>query len=368
MKKIIKLTRLGMIVLGVASLASCKNFDREFPDFDYTTGYFPYQYPVRTLILGNYIYDNSNDNAHRFLITAAMGGVRENTEKRAFRFVVDYSLCNNAYFDDSNAILPLPADYYTLVSPEGTEYGNVEGEIVIPAGQLNGSVEVRLTDAFFDDPLAIGNHYVVPLRIIETSNIDSLLQGLPLGASGDCRIAGQWATVPMDFTMFGIKFVNPWHGTWLHSGHATLKDAATGNLLGENSYRAAYVEENELWTLTTSGRKSATLTGDFKIGSPAGTGDPAWFDSPFMLSLQFESDNHLTEGGIACTVSSGDGACTVNGNGKYTVDAETYGGKKRDAIYLSYTLSNGSYTYSATDTLVFRDKGVKLETYTPIIH
>jgi hypothetical protein len=363
-----KMKKLCVIVLGIAAIfASCRNFEHEFPDFDYTTAYFPYQYPIRTLILGNYIYDNSNDNAHKFLITATMGGVRENREKRTVRFIVDNSLCNNAYFTNDNAILPLPADYYTFVSPEGTEYGNREGEIVIPAGKLNGSVEVHLSDHFFTDLLAIGNHYVVPLQIYETVNIDSLLQGLPLGASGDCRIAEQWSVTPKDFTMFGVKFVNPWHGTWLHSGYAILKDAG-GAVLGDNYYHSTYVEENELWTLTTSGQKSVGLSGDFKVTHLAGTNDPTRIEDLFALSLNFESDNHLKEGGIACTVSSGDGAYTVNGSGKYVVDAETYGGKTRDAIYFSYTISNGVYSYSAADTLVFRDKGIKLETYTPVIH
>ena len=49
-------------------LISCQNQEIDFPDFDYTTGYFPYQYPIRTIILGDYIYDNSNDNNHEFVI------------------------------------------------------------------------------------------------------------------------------------------------------------------------------------------------------------------------------------------------------------------------------------------------------------
>ena len=44
------------VALGVLSLAcaSCYNADRDFPDYEGgTTAYFAYQYPVRTLILGN---------------------------------------------------------------------------------------------------------------------------------------------------------------------------------------------------------------------------------------------------------------------------------------------------------------------------
>ena len=68
MKKIV-LFSLVVIFLG---FASCQNFDDNHPDYLYTSGYFPYQFPVRTLVLGDYIYDNSNDNAHKFLISVAI--------------------------------------------------------------------------------------------------------------------------------------------------------------------------------------------------------------------------------------------------------------------------------------------------------
>ena len=54
------------IALGTLSLvlASCYNKDKDFPGYEKgTTAYFAYQNPVRTLVLGNDIYDNSLDNA-----------------------------------------------------------------------------------------------------------------------------------------------------------------------------------------------------------------------------------------------------------------------------------------------------------------
>jgi len=63
MKKIVFL-----LILLITGLASCKNFDIDHPDYEYTSGYFPYQFPVRTIILGDYIYDNSNDNEQKILI------------------------------------------------------------------------------------------------------------------------------------------------------------------------------------------------------------------------------------------------------------------------------------------------------------
>ena len=49
------------VVLGAFALTwtSCYNADKEFPDYENgTTAYFAYQYPIRTLVLGNDIYDN----------------------------------------------------------------------------------------------------------------------------------------------------------------------------------------------------------------------------------------------------------------------------------------------------------------------
>ena len=46
---------LSLLAVGVAAMAmvSCENQDTDFPDFDYQTGYFAYQTPIRTLVLGN---------------------------------------------------------------------------------------------------------------------------------------------------------------------------------------------------------------------------------------------------------------------------------------------------------------------------
>ncbi len=135
MKKIL------LIVLVTIGLMSCHNFDIEHPDFDYTSGFFPYQFPVRTLVLGDYIYDNANDNAHKFVISVAMGGVYENTQDREFEFEVDESLCNNVLFNtDGDTVHVMPSNYYTLSS---------DNKMVIPEGKMNGGVEVQLTDAFF---------------------------------------------------------------------------------------------------------------------------------------------------------------------------------------------------------------------------
>jgi hypothetical protein len=51
-------------VLSVLTM-SCENADVEFPDYDKTTVYFAYQYPVRTIVLGEDIYNTTLDNEHK---------------------------------------------------------------------------------------------------------------------------------------------------------------------------------------------------------------------------------------------------------------------------------------------------------------
>ncbi|OJV90026.1 MAG: hypothetical protein BGO34_08065 [Bacteroidia bacterium 44-10] len=331
----------------IAGFISCKNEAIDFPDFDYTTGFFPYQYPVRTIILGNYIYDNSNDNNHRFVVSTAMGGVYKNETDRIFNFVVDESLCEDAYFGDGTIMKALPSSYYTLSDPN---------KIIIPVGKMNGGVEVQLSEAFFNDPLAIKNTYVLPIRITSVTGLDSLLQGATSSPTADRRIAGQWTVVPKDFTMFAVKFVNPYHGSYLMRGKATVTE--NGVTLGDSIYQSktGYVEQDEVIFLKTEGRTKVKMGNTFKSNKISG---------PFELILNFTTDKYDTEGGVACTVEAVAGSSyTVSGTGKYAVDASEFGGKKRDLIELTYTINKDNKVYTATDRLVFRDKGINMETYT----
>src|SRR5690606_2663070 len=133
--------------------ASCENQDWEFPDFEYQTVYFAHQYPVRTITLGDDIYDNSMDNEWKFSIMATTGGVYESGTV-TIDVAVDNALCDGLLFSDNgDEVVAMPANYYTMAS----------NQIVIPKGEIVGGVEVQLTEAFFADPLAIQNNYVIPV-------------------------------------------------------------------------------------------------------------------------------------------------------------------------------------------------------------
>lgn len=330
-------------------LAGCHNFDTDFPDYTYTTGYFPYQFPVRTLILGNDTYPNDNDNAGRFVISAAMGGVYYNKVDRVINFKVDESLCTNVKFSNGDVIKALPSSYYTLSD---------NGKITIPKGEYNGGITVQLTDAFFNDPDAIKNTYVVPLVLTGTSDLDSLLVGQAAVPGADRRFSNEWSVAPKDFTMFGIKYITELHGNWFHYGSATItmKDGTSETVEYKTPDDFNHdVTGNEHVLLTTTGRHTSTLKQALK-----GT------------KMKLTPTLVFTHNGESVTVSAPAGAdYTVTGSGTYKLDTSSAYNRfsNRDRYVVSYTFTltdSAGNVYKATDYLVQRDRAVVLETYTPV--
>ena len=340
--------RLFTVATAVLVLAGCHNFNTDFPDYKYTTGYFPYQFPVRTIILGNDTYPNENDNAGRFVISAAMGGVYQNKVDRVINIKLDESLCNGVAFSNGDAIKPLPKSYYSLSD---------ENRIIIPKGQYNGGITVQLTDAFFNDPDAIKNTYVVPLVMTGSSDLDSLLVGSTLQASADKRFPNEWSIAPKDFTMFGVKFITELHGHWFHYGSATVTAAGKTETVEykEKDDFNSDVTGNEVVMLTTTGRHTSEMTQALK-----GT------------LMDLEATLVFTQNGESVTISAPEDAdYTVTGSGTYKLDSATpynrWSNKDRYVLTYSFTLTDASgNTYKANDTLVARDRAVKLETYTPV--
>jgi hypothetical protein len=337
--------KIFIILILFTGLFSCENMENDFPDFNYTTGYFPYQYPVRTLVLGNDVFDNSNDNNHKFLISATMGGVYSNKEERLLNIELAPTLCNKILFaaGSTDTIRLMPQAYYTLSSSQ---------KLVIPKGEITGNIEVQLTDAFFIDPLAIKRAYVIPVRIVSATNLDTVLRGKSSKSNPDPRITAQWDIVPKDFTMFAVKYINPYHGNYLHRGTSTVKDASAA-VLESTTYRKTFVEQDEIWSLVTASMNKVLVSGSIRSTKITGA---------LNMILTFASN-----GDITITQNTGS-AFSITGTGKFVTNGDEWGGKKRDAIRINYQLTNGGITYNATDTLVIRDRGVKMEVYNPSVY
>lgn len=336
-------TLLISALLG--SLISCHNEEWEFPDYDYSTVYFPQQYPVRTLVLGDYeTGDNTNDNNLKFIISAHLGGMYKNTKTQTVRYELAPELANNVVTAESDTLEMLPSEYYTLNPTDNT--------MEIPKGEFYGGFEVQLTDAFLDDTLAYRLHYILPVRIVESS-LDSILSGRTTDANADPRIDAQWVIPPKNHTLFAVKFINPYHGKYLHRGQSIIKDASDATL-ETIVYHERYVEQDEIWALTTTGRNTVTVTGTVRE-TPSSPGN-------FVMDLTFDDDNN-------CTIKENPASpFPVTGTGKFVKDGDTWGNKPRNAIHLNYEITVGTETHFVTDTLVVRDRDVRFETFVPTVY
>lgn len=345
-----KMNRL-LISLAVVSLVlvSCKNEDVSYADFPYQTVYFANQYPIRTVELGeDLIVDNTNDNLHKVVIKATMGGTQNNTKDRVIDYVVDTTLCNKLYYASFTLagsgvigakVRPMPSSYYTL-SPSS--------KITIPSGSVLGGVDVQLTDAFFADPLSLSTTYVIPLRM--THATDSILSGKPLVSNPDRFISANWSVLPQDYVLYAVKYVNPWHANYLRRGVDQITKA--GGAPTTNVRHKQYVEQDDVVKITTGSMSAANLALTIK--------DASGNNVNYTVVLTFASDG-------SCTVGSNSANFEITGTGKFVSNGEknSFGGKDRSAIYLNYSVNfkNLNWKYDTKDTLVVRDRGVIPEYY-----
>jgi hypothetical protein len=342
--------RFSLLSFIVVSLLAGCNKEQTFSDYKYSTVYFAYQSPVRTLVLGEDIYDNSLDNQYKFQIIASMGGVYENKNDVSLDVTVDNALAQGAKFNSATGadVIAMPSNYYNLSSKDM--------KIVIPKGKLTGGVEIQLTDAFFADPRSIRNTFVVPLRINSVTGADSVLKGSSSMASPDRRRPTDWNTVPKDYVLYAVKYINPYHGTYLRRGVDVVKGNGGNTALDTTIvYRRAFVEQDELRTLYTK-----SLVQDTVAITTRNRGSVT--DVPFQLALTFNTNGDIA---VAAPTSA---TYTISGNGKFVKKGDMWGNEKRDVMHLKYQVNFGATTHSFTDTLVLRDRGVAFETFTPFVN
>jgi hypothetical protein len=322
---------------------ACTNRDIEFDDFDYQSIYFPFQTPVRTLELGDEtVGDNSIDLEHAFSIGVAMGGAYKNVKDRVVTVAYAPELAEDITDGSGNPISLLPPEYYDATFDR----------IVIPAGEFSGRMRVNLRDAFFQDPLSVTTHYVIPVRITDAAG-DTVLVGRPspFVDSHDPRVAEHWDVPPKDYTLFGIKYVNETHGMYLLRGQRT--NTTTNETV---SYSRRFLTENNMTKLS-----SLSLTENaMDVVGGTNTG------GIYSLRLTFNKNNKTV------AVSQKDESSVVaNGSGVwFTKDdpqAEGYNDIKRRTIYLDYTYQVAGTTFSVKDSLVFVDTDVKFEEFSVIV-
>jgi hypothetical protein len=340
-----KLFLISFVLAGV--LTAC-NKDWSFPDYKYTTVYFPYQSPVRTIVLGEDVFDNTLDNQHKFMVMATMGGVYENKKDVVLSIAVDPNLGAKLKFGTAtgDSVYVMPSNYYSFPK---------DMKIVIPKGSVMGGVEVQLTDAFFQDPKAIKNAYVLPLKITSVSNADSILSGRTDKTSPDPRRPSDWVIAPKNFTLYAVKYINPLHGFYLRRGVTDVKGSGGNTALDTTIiYHAQYVEKDQVVSLVTTALDEVSLSLNTRNrGSSSNV--------PFQAILKFNNQGSITIGTPASATYS------VSGTGTLVKKGDMWGEEKRDVLYLKYQVNFGTTVHSFTDTVVMRDRGVKFETFTPFV-
>lgn len=329
----------------LALTSSCENMNFDYKDYDFKAVYFPFQYPVRTLSLGNDKIDNSLDKLHKFHIGVSIGGLyAENEKSWTVNYLVDNTLVENYLINASNDTLRiLPSAYYAL---------NPAGTVPIQKGSFSGLIEVQLTDAFFTDPQAIKGNYVIPLKITATS-ADSILKGLPvstLTVSPDRHVESHWESLktPKDYTLFGIKYINPYHGKWLRRCQIVEKDPTNTNVIQTIVIRNKYIERDQIVALNTTSMSDVISN---------------------YVGNSFSSKMNISVSGTNVTITPVTGAVlAATGTGSFVTNGESWGGKPYDALYLNYNyvLSSGNVC-TVNDTIVLRDRGIVIQEARPLL-
>ena len=128
MKIVIMKKSLIPIILLVV-FVSCSNKDMDFPDYEYQTVYFAYQYPVRTITFGEDVFNTDSDNQGKCQIMATTGGVYYSKKDLHIGIAVDQSLLGSGlrFGAGKDEIVGMPVDR-GLIGQRGA--GNRIGQAV----------------------------------------------------------------------------------------------------------------------------------------------------------------------------------------------------------------------------------------------
>jgi hypothetical protein len=167
-------------------------------------------------------------------------------------------------------------------------------------------------------------------------------------SNADSLLAGK------TYTMYALKYINTWAGNYLRRG----KDVVVGKtghatLTKTNVRHNQFVESDPLVALTTKALLKTEFPVIFK--------DENNQNITCKLLLTFDDSGN-------CTITNGDNTFTATGTGKFVKKGEkkSWGDKDRDALYLNYQIDMADRNVTTTDTLVMRDRGVTMETFTPV--
>lgn len=338
MNKIRYTIALGLSTVLALGTFSCKNNDNDFPDHqDGVSAYFANQYPVKTITLGDDPeQDNTLDNKHKCRIYATQGGAYESRNIQ-IDVVVDESLASHLTFPDGRTVKAMPSSYYSLSSTTLTKMKDF----------LFGT-EVSLTDAFFADPDAINQTYVIPLRMIEARGADRILSGTAINpdAQPARTDAAAWSVKPQDYILYCVNYINPWDAYYLRRGVDNV--TPTTGTPSVNVRHAAYVEKDEVVKIDTKSLGSCIF--------PVST---IVEENETRVTYTCNLGLNISDSGDV-TISSLTDGMTASGSGKFVKlgEKKAFDNRDCDALYLNYTIDFGPVKHVTSDTLVMRNRGI----------
>ncbi len=306
MKYISFLKPLSVLFASALAMVSCYN-DYE-TDYDYTIAYFSTQKPLRTVIEGRNM---------EIRVGMSIGGRRTVNVNDWATFTIDPTLL------DGTSLTLLPENYYRLSDPNTFRVSNPNLAIA--------DVGITFTDAFYADPEAIGTHYALPFRAVESS-LDSINRG-----SYDS--GGNELLPAKDYTVVAIKYISRYHGTYYVQG--TLEEL---NDQGETVTTTPYEEKDLSKNIT---RDLSTVSAQTVL-RPGFANQVPDDQKPTGMWLTVSSEAG-SDGKYPVTITTPSGYPTVaEASGTYDPTGE------RPQFALTYKFTQDGKTYRVTETLILR--------------
>lgn len=294
---------LPFVLLGF--LTSC--YDDYTSDFETPNMGFAVAKPVRTVIA---------ERDMSIYIGVSIGGKRKVDMNDWAKFVIDPTLI----IDEDKALLP--TSHYKL--SDETHFRVRKSNLPV------ADVAVNFTDAFYNDPLSLQEHYVLPFRMTENS----------LGTIRENA----------ESTLAVIKYISNYAGTYYRMGTITEVNNS-GTAIGET---IAYGNTKDIVKCATTTFKSLGIS---KLQCPGlgnnnGIGD-------LVLTIEGDNVSVTTE-----RVSLINATASYKKAGDYDFVAES--GKKAPQFDLGYVYEANSKYYRVVEKLVLRqdpEKDLRVETW-----
>lgn len=338
-------------------LVSCQNGEIEYPDYTYQTVYFPVQYPVRNLVLGESRYDTSIDKEHAFTIAVNVGGLYDyNGKDRVVYIKYAPELVTKSFItgNDTTVLTSLSDTLRVLPASYCKQDLTTIDRIIIPKGSFDGRIRIELTDAFFNDPKSIGVRYVLPFVILPTTE-DSVLTGRPLDGllvKPSRLTKAHWKPgfTPMDYTLFAVKYSNIYHGNYFHYGVENLYKSDV--FVSTKKYSTPFVEDNNITFVKTASLTESTID---RLGGTS-IGDK------YTIKLKVNDDKTIT---LSSVPNAKKDHVVVTGTGRVLNDNErvSWGGKPNPTIVLDYKFTDTNGEHRCKDTLVYRTNNIIFQDY-----